>query len=73
MVHVGAAASDCGSAVRGWVGRRACGGLRFALPDNGGRNSSVGRGATPEVLQRYDQWESDVYKAYLRSHGNEDD
>ena len=72
MVYVDAAASNDIVACSGCVGVRACGRVRFALPEDWGRNSLVGgEGASPEVLQREGRWASDAYKAYVRSHGKD--
>ena len=44
MAHVDTAVSDCGFAKSGCVGGQACGGVRFALSEDGRRNSFVGGG-----------------------------
>ena len=71
MVYVDAAASKDVVACSGCVGGRACERARFALPEDWERNSLVGGGDSPEVLQREGRWASDAYKAYVRSHGKD--
>ena len=67
-----AAPSDGGRARSGRVGGRACGRVRFALPEDWRRDALVGWGGLHQRCCRgRDEGASDAHKAYVRSHGKD--